>query len=77
MPFFAVQSGKMRRDVKQRSEDGLRQTQVSGMQFLVYEDQPTIVIVSANLCVVPVLGADLVCVSIGVVEMGTLIVQQG
>ena len=74
--FSTVQSGKMRRDVKQGSEDGFRQTQVSGMQFLVDEDQPTIVIPGANLRVVPVLAADLVCVSIGVVEVGALIVQQ-
>ena len=46
------------------------------MQFLVYENQPTILILSANLCVVPVLAADLVGVSIGVVEMAALIVQQ-
>ena len=47
--FSAVQSGKMRRDVKQGPEDGFRQTQVGGMQFLVYEDQLTIVILRGNL----------------------------
>ena len=46
------------------------------MQFLVYENQPPIVISSANLCVVPVLATDLVCVSIHVVEMTALIVRQ-
>ena len=46
------------------------------MQFLVYKDQPTIVIVSANLCVVPALAANLVRVSKGVIEMDALIVKQ-
>ncbi len=72
--FFTVQSGKMGGDVKQGPEYRLRQTQVCWMQFLIYEDQPAIVILSANFCVVPVLAADLVCMSIGVVEMGALIV---
>ena len=66
----------MRRDVKQGPEDGFGQTQVSRMQFLVYCDQPAIVILAAKLCVVPVLAADFISVSIRVVEMDTLRVQQ-
>ena len=46
------------------------------MQVLVYEDQPAIVILGTNFCVVPVLAADFVSVSIRVVEMGALRVQQ-
>ena len=72
--FSTVQSGKMGGDVKQGPEYRLGQTQVSGMQFLIYEDQPAIVILSTNFCVVPVLAADLVCMSIGVVEMSASVV---
>jgi len=43
---------------------------------LVYEDQPAIVILDANFFVVPVSATDLVSVSIGVVEVGSLRVQQ-
>ncbi|MCY4309836.1 MAG: hypothetical protein OXC54_00740 [Rhodospirillaceae bacterium] len=74
--FSPVESRKICRNVKQGPEYCLGQTQVSRMQVPVYEDQPAIVILGTNFCVVPILAADFISVSIRVVEMSALRVQQ-